>query len=274
MNQESVGIIDSHAHVFMLDLPMAAGRRYTPAQNAPLADYLAHLDAHGCTHGVLIQPSFLGYDNSFMLQAIAQTKPRLRGVACVEPSVTMPELAALDKGGIVGIRLNIIDGVQPDLQTDSWQNLLDKVKELNWHVEVHCRSNKLSDMIATLLKQDVKVVIDHFGRPSDCQPARDYGFQQLLEWGRSGMIWCKLSGAYRISAAAAEGHKFFASAIPLLVENLGSHRLMWGSDWPHTQFEQQITPDYLSTQLNMLLQDKQLTHNILWDTPAKLFRFI
>jgi predicted TIM-barrel fold metal-dependent hydrolase len=274
MHQVVTGRIDSHAHVFNLALPMVAGRRYTPAQSAPLENYLAHLHGLGCTHGVLIQPSFLGCDNSFMLQAIAQAGPRLRGVACVDPTITLPELQAMDRAGIVGIRLNVIDGTQPQLQSALWQNLLYKIKRLNWHVELHCRSNKLDTMITTLLKHQIRVVVDHFGRPADGVPARDNGFQRLLQWGHSGMVWCKLSAVYRISAAAADGHKFFAAAIPLLLENFGSHRLMWGSDWPHTQYEQQINPEYLATQLNMLLQDKQLAPALLWDTPAKLFRFI
>jgi predicted TIM-barrel fold metal-dependent hydrolase len=274
MHQTAIGRIDSHAHVFTLALPMVAGRRYTSVQSSPLANYLAHLDGLGCTHGVLIQPSFLGCDNSFMLKAIAQTVPRLRGVACVAPTITLPELEAMDRAGIVGIRLNIIDGTQPDLQSTAWQNLFEKIKALNWHVELHCHSNKLNPVIATLLKHEIRVVVDHFDRPSDSIPTRDYGFQQLLEWGRSGLIWCKLSAVYRMNATTAEDHKFFAAAIPLLLENLGSHRLMWGSDWPHTQYEQQINPVYLATQLNILLQDKQLAQALLWDTPAKLFRFI
>ncbi|PIT51024.1 hypothetical protein BHC48_04570 [Snodgrassella communis] len=69
-------------------------------------------------------------------------------------------------------------------------------------------------------------------------------------------------------------HKFFAATIPLLLENFGSHRLMWSSDWPHTQYEQQINPEYLITQLNIQLQDKQLAPALLWNAPAKLFRFI
>lgn len=266
--------IDSHAHVFTLDLPMVAGRRYTPAQNASLSAYLAHLDALGCTHGVLIQPSFLGSDNSFMLQAIAQAAPRLKGVACVSPDISLSELEALDKRGIVGIRLNVIDGSLPDLNTAAWQNLLENIKSLSWHVEVHCRSNKLGSVLVPLLKKQINVVIDHFGRPSDCNPVRDYGFQQLLEWGHSGLVWCKISAVYRTCANADEGNKFLADTISMLVDNLGRERLMWGSDWPHTQYEQQINPAYLSTQLNMLLQYETLGQAVLWDTPAKFFRFV
>lgn len=57
----SAGItaIDTHAHVFERGLPLADARRYAPTYDAPLPAYLAQLDAHGVSHGVLVQPSFL-----------------------------------------------------------------------------------------------------------------------------------------------------------------------------------------------------------------------
>ncbi len=64
--------IDTHAHVFARGLPMADVRRYTPAYDVTVEEYLARLDAHGMSHGVLVQPSFLGSDNSYLLQAIAR----------------------------------------------------------------------------------------------------------------------------------------------------------------------------------------------------------
>src|SRR3546814_17001564 len=63
------GSIDSHAHVFVPGLSVIAERRYTPDYAAPLDDYLALLDAQGLAHGVLVQPSFLGTDNSHLTAA-------------------------------------------------------------------------------------------------------------------------------------------------------------------------------------------------------------
>src|SRR5258708_22274183 len=62
--------VDTHAHVFERGLPMPDARRYAPDEDALLGTYLHHLDTHGMAHGVLVQPSFLGTDNSYLLQAL------------------------------------------------------------------------------------------------------------------------------------------------------------------------------------------------------------
>nr|CUV26796.1 protein of unknown function [Ralstonia solanacearum] len=45
--------------------------------DATLPAYLAQLDAHGLSHGVLIQPSFLGVDNSYLLAALEHMRVRV-----------------------------------------------------------------------------------------------------------------------------------------------------------------------------------------------------
>src|ERR1019366_6879976 len=79
--------IDSHTPVFRQDLTMVLGRRYTPDYDATLKDLFSHLDANGLEQAVLVQPSFLGTDNSYLLQAIAEAPRRLRGIAMVAPDV-------------------------------------------------------------------------------------------------------------------------------------------------------------------------------------------
>ena len=60
--------------------PHADDRSYTPP-DAPLATYLAMLDADELRRGVLVQGSAHGRDNSAMLDALARQPDRLRGVA-------------------------------------------------------------------------------------------------------------------------------------------------------------------------------------------------
>ena len=85
--------VDTHAHVFHQGLALADTRRHTPDYDATLAQYLELLDGHGLSHGVLVQPSFLGTDNSHLLQALRAAPARLRRImgqesASPEPSAT------------------------------------------------------------------------------------------------------------------------------------------------------------------------------------------
>ena len=76
--------VDTHAHVFRQGLALAGTRRHTPDYDATLADYLALLDTHGLSHGVLVQPSFLGTDNSHMVQALRAAPERAVRLAARE----------------------------------------------------------------------------------------------------------------------------------------------------------------------------------------------
>jgi hypothetical protein len=54
------------------------------------------------SHGVLVQPSFLGSDNSYLLQAIARAPQRLRGIAMIDAQCEDTQLQALHQGAWSG----------------------------------------------------------------------------------------------------------------------------------------------------------------------------
>ncbi|WP_323118941.1 amidohydrolase family protein [Burkholderia alba] len=265
--------IDTHAHVFAHDLPLAQQRRYAPDYDAPLQAYLAQLDAHGISHGVLIQVSFLGTDNRYLLNALAAQPGRLRGVAVIDPAATdAAQLDALARGGIVGIRLNLFNAPDPDYRSAAWQALLPKLAALGWQVEVHCEARRLPQVVGPLLDAQLKVVVDHFGRPDPALGIDDPGFRYLLTLGPSRRVWVKLSGAYR-NGPNGVGEAVARAATPRLKDALGLDRLMWGSDWPHTQFERRTNYDDAYRLIHALLPDPDEQRVVLADTPARLFGF-
>jgi len=133
--------VDTHAHVFERGLPMPDARRYAPEEDALLGTYLHHLDTHGLAHGVLVQPSFLGTDNSYLLQALRAQPQRLRGVAVVDESTGDEQLQALADAGVVGMRLNLIGLPLPDLNAPGWRRVLEQANTLGWHVELHLQAH-------------------------------------------------------------------------------------------------------------------------------------
>jgi predicted TIM-barrel fold metal-dependent hydrolase len=265
-----VTAVDSHAHVFRRDLPFAQGRRHSPDYDAPLADYLALLDTHGVSHAVLVQPSFLGTDNSFLLAALDACPQRLRGVAVVGPTTDDAALQRLGAHGIRGIRLNLLGADVPDLRHGAWAELLARVHALDWHVEVHVELAALPSVGAAVLDSGGRLVVDHFGRP-DAPGTSGAGWPWLLEAAASGRAWVKLSAAYRNWPAAA--HAQARAAAGWLIDAFGPERLVWGSDWPHTQHRELATFSSTFSALAAWVPDAAARRTILVDTPCRLFRF-
>lgn len=247
-------------------------RRAPSGYDALPEDYLRLLDENGVARGVLVQPSFLGTDNSYLVDALRRYPDRLRGIAVVSPNARGVLFDELRSAGVMGIRLNLVGLPIPDFSTPPWPALLKEVESRDWQVEVHREARDLPQIVGPLLEAGVNVVVDHFGRPDPKLGVDDPGFRYLLSTGSSRRVWVKLSGAYR-NGAAGRGEAIAVAATPLLRNSFGAERLMWGSDWPHTLFEK--TVDYAATRsaLDTWVADPRDRQVILFETPAKLFGF-
>jgi len=267
-----VTAVDCHAHVFRRDLPMPDRRRAPAGYDATVDDYLGQLDANGSSHGVLIQPSFLGTDNSYLVAALRAHPERLRGVAVVEPDVREDQLRALADAGVVGIRLNLIGLPTPNFTSPAWATLLRLLRQMRWQVEVHQLAAKLEPIMDPLLAAGLDVVVDHFGRPDESLGIDDPGFRYLLSTGGSRQVWVKLSAPYR-NGGHGVGEATALAAVPLLKRSHGLDRLVWGSDWPHTLFERLATYRHERQLLDTWLPDPRERDIVLRVTPKEIFRF-
>jgi len=268
-SETSLPTIDTHAHVFHRGLKLAPGRRYAPDYDAPLALYLEQLDRNGMSNGVLVQPSFLGTDNSYLVESLKTAGGRLRGIAVVDPSVTADELRALDRAGVVGIRLNLVGQPLPDLAAGEWKALLGNVKSMGWQVELQRNASDLAVLAPQLLDHGVTVVLDHYALPDPKLGVADPCFQSVLKLGATRNVWVKISAPYRNGAS---GESFAREAYPLLRKAYGLDRLLWGSDWPHTQFEASQAYAKNRQFLDALIVDDSERARVL-ASPHQLFRF-
>jgi predicted TIM-barrel fold metal-dependent hydrolase len=265
--------IDGHAHVFSRELTLTSGRRYTPDYDATLDAYLLQLRTHGLSHGVLVQPSFLGTDNQYLLLALQKAPGQLRGVAVVDIDTSRQQLERMGEQGVVGIRLNLMGKALPDFTEPEWQPLLRHVAELGWHVELHRGVEDLPQVIQGLLPFGCKIVVDHFGRPDAGLGVDHPAFQALLEAGASRQVWVKISAIYRLGGDNAQNMAFAKAALPLLVKHFGLDRLVWGSDWPHTQHEQEVSFETVVEQLQGLECSDAVRRALLVEAPKVLFDF-
>ena len=132
------GACDSHCHVFGPGavFPFAATRKYTPPDSPKESLKTLH-DVLGFERAVIVQASCHGTDNSAMLDAIATSGGRYRGVCNANIEFTDAYFEELHVGGIRGVRFNFVKhlGGAPDLER-MWR-IIKRVKHLPWHVELH-----------------------------------------------------------------------------------------------------------------------------------------
>ena len=180
---------------------------------------------------MLVQPSFLGIDNSYLLAALARHPDRLRGIAVVAPEVTDAQLDAMAAAGVRGIRYNLF-GLDPDfIARPQMRALTARAAARDWLIELHAPGPALPDVLDILVQDANRIVVHHFGRPDAARPVDDPGFQRLMRLAPGDPVFIKLSAAYRLSGIDPAP---YAAAF---LDHFGPQHMLWGSDWPWTQHE-------------------------------------
>lgn len=264
--------VDTHAHIFSAQGPFIDDARYRPAADATVDHYLANLDRHDIDYGVLIQPSFFGFDNSQMLAAIAEHPQRLKGIAVVPTDIDAGTLQALTNQGIVGARLNLFGKPVPDLYAAPWRTFLARLDQQGWHLELHCPPAYLCAMLPALKDHQGPVVIDHFGRVDAEKGTQDPDYRRFIDMLDPSRHWVKISGHYRLGDAE-EGPRHAQKALQLLLEHGMRDRLVWASDWPHTQYGDQVNYDATVRFLSALISEESLRRQILGKNALALYGF-
>jgi predicted TIM-barrel fold metal-dependent hydrolase len=262
--------IDAHTHVFMRGLAPAAYARYAPDHDASWQTLLALAAKNGVGRAVILQPPFLGYDNSYLFEALRAEPDRLRGVPWVSPSIKVgpDDWEGLARIGVRGLRFPIYG-----LPTPAWSyydDMLAEALKRDWPIHLHVESKRLAAILPVLLDAGHKVVIAHFGMfDRTLGPMRDPGFELLLGKASTRRLWVVLSGAYRVGPERAR------PAVAPLLASFGPERLMWASDWPHTDTGLDRAATYAQTLrwFEDWVPDETTRRTIMVDTPAKLYGF-
>ncbi|MBV1694445.1 MAG: amidohydrolase family protein [Hyphomicrobiales bacterium] len=227
------GACDCHTHVFgpASRYPWWEGRAYTPP-DASVAD-LSALHRHlGIARVVIVHPSPYGTDNRITLDAIAVIGAGARGVAVISPSISDADLAALDRGGMRGARVNLQTAGVSD-PAAAWAAIdatVRRIAPLGWHLQAFTSLPVIAALEQRLSQLPIPLVIDHFGGLDAAKGPAQPGFDALLRLVGSGRAYVKLSAAYRASAKPdAADLAPFAKA--LIAAN--PDRMLWGTDWPH-----------------------------------------
>ena len=264
---------DAHCHIFGPGdvYPYAPDRSYTPP-DAPLSRFKELQRTLGLERAVLVNASCHGNDNTVILDAIAQSRGKYRGVANVDESITDADLERLHEGGIRGIRFNFVQhlGGTPDL--DVFDELVQRVKPLGWHVVLHFDAVDLVAFRDMLRKLPVPFIVDHMGRVPTKDGLEQMPFKILLETVRMENCWVKICGAERISSMGPP----FTDAVPFAQALLETapDRVLWGTDWPHPNIKKHMPNDGdLVDLIPLYMPDAELQRRVLVANPERLYGF-
>jgi len=265
------GACDCHAHVIAGPeiCPYSPDRSYTPPP-ASLSDYKHLHRVLGIDRAVIVQPSIYGLDNSITLCSIRDYGPDCRGIAVVDESIGDDELENLHRGGIRGIRYNMMFG--GGVALSGLERMADRISAFGWHVQLLIDGQGLTDLEARLRGLAVPTVIDHMGFIQAGNGLEQPGFQALLRLVAGGRTWVKLSGNYRIS----QQRPAFADAIPFAKALIAAapERMVWGTDWPHPALFEFMPCDHeLVEALYSYFDEPGMAQRILVDNPATLYGF-
>ncbi|MBC3482556.1 MULTISPECIES: amidohydrolase [unclassified Pseudomonas] len=266
--------IDCHNHLFdPARFAYHPDAPYAPSgqEVATLEQFNRVMEAYGVQHALLVGPNS-GYhtDNRCLLHALAVGQGRFKGVAVVDPGITLDALAALRAQGVVGVAFNpALYGVA---SLDAVDGLFGKLAELDLFAQVQVCEDQLLALRGLLQRTSARLLIDHCGRPDVCAGVQQPGFQALLQLAGSGRASVKLSGMQKFAAADALLAQSSAY-VHALIEAFGPDACVWGSDWPFIRQRARVDYGPLLKLAERLMPDAQLRRKVMWGTPRRLFGF-
>ncbi len=232
-------IIDSHVHIWIQQpdrYPWSPVGGYIPENQASVESLLTIMDANNIDGAVLVQPTPYGWDNSYLLDSAKKKPNRLHTVCLVDPmdpnsATKMKKLN--EQSGANGFRFNWNLKPMEEWDRNSNQRFLwDMAAKLGTPLCIQCNLDYVP-LLQKLSQQfpNVRVVVDHLGKPVIQSGIQQQKFQQLLSLSKQPNIYIKLSGFYYSSSQTAP----FSDVIPYVqafIDTFGAQRCIWGSDFP------------------------------------------
>lgn len=265
------GAVDAHCHVLgpMARFAFSPRAKYQPADAGPEMLF-ALRDRLGFSRNVIVQASCHGTDNRAMLDAVARSDGRARGVAVVDPATGAGELAALDVAGIRGVRFNFLKRLVDDAPRGAFLELSRRLPA-GWHVVVYFEAELLEGLRGFLEAIAVPVVIDHMGRPDvgEGPDGPDMRALRALLDARAD-IWFKATCPDRLDPAGPPWDAFAAAVSPLVYDY--PERCLWGTDWPHPNMQQSVPDDgHLVDMIARIAPTGELQDKLLVANPMRLY---
>jgi len=274
------GSVDAHCHVFGpgAEFPYVPERKYTPC-DASKQQLFALRDHLGFSRNVIVQATCHGADNRAMLDALAHSAGKARGVATVKRDISDAQLQTLHEAGVRGVRFNFVKRLVDFTPRAELMEIAGRIAKLGWHVVIYFEAVDLPELWDFFTALPTTVVVDHMGRPDVGKPVDGPEFELFMKFmAQHRNVWSKVSCPERLSVAgppALNGEQNpYRDVIPFarrIVETFPD-RVLWGTDWPHPNLKDHMPDDGLLVDfIPHIAMTAELQHRLLVDNPMKLY---
>jgi predicted TIM-barrel fold metal-dependent hydrolase len=221
------------------------------------AQLLHVMDAHGTRYALIVGPNS---GTPFKCCPIDATPAAAaKGIAVVRNDASRADLAALKDVGIVGVAWNVTHyGVDYYAGAAA---LLDRLRVLDFFVQVQVEHDQLVPLLPMLERSDVRILIDHCGRPTPAAGLDQPGFRALLGLAATRRAFVKLSGIVKFSREPFPHHDV-QPYLDALLAAFTPDACMWASDWPFLRAPARVDYGVLLALLPQLIPDAAQRHKV------------
>ncbi len=150
--------------------------------------------------------------------------------------------------------------------------LLAELADLDMFVDLQVQADQMVEMRPLLEATDVRIVVDHCGRPRPSAGLDQPGFAALLRLAATGRVFVKISGYAKFSDQPYP-YRDAWPYVQSLIRSFGPDCCVWGSDWPFLRAPERIDYGPLLKLLERLVPEPADRSKLLWQTPNRLFGF-
>src|SRR5262245_41662196 len=237
-----MGFIDAHVHVWTPDTahyPLAPGYKkedMRPPSFTP-EDLFQHTKPAGVTRINLVQMSFYGFDNSYLLDVIALPKDAFAGTAVIDPHAKEPGrlMGELAKKGVRAFRIHPRLSKQPPatwLRPEGYARMFAAGATNNQAMSCLIDPDGLPELDRLCRRfPDTPVIIDHLCRIAADGTVRDRDVDALCAMGAHKRLMVKVGAFYALGKKKAP-YTDLAPLVRRVVRAFGPQRCMWESDCP------------------------------------------
>lgn len=244
-------LFDSHFHIIDKSFPLVENQGYLP-DNFSTTAYLDRTKDYSVLGGAIVSGSFQGFDQDYLLAALAELGPNFVGVAQLPATVSDAELIRLDRAGVRGVRFNLKRGGSEDVaKLDRFSRRV--YEQVGWHTELYVDSKDLSEL-HNILIQLPRVSIDHLGLSQAGLPA----LLSLVEKG----VFVKATGFGRVD--------FTVKSVLRQITAINPDALMFGTDLPSTRAPRPYSDDDYLIVIDAL--GEKLAQKVFYENGVKFYR--